>query len=50
MNLTIDLPYDAVIGSVVGITILGVVFLITRAVIKVQANKAGSCNCKNDKW
>ena len=49
MNLTIDLPYNAVIGSVFGITILGVVYLISRAVIKVKTNQTVSCNCK-DKW
>jgi hypothetical protein len=49
MNLVIDLPYNAVIGSVFGITILGFVYLITRAVIKVKVDKIVSCNCK-DKW
>jgi hypothetical protein len=49
MNLTIDLPYDAVIGSVFGITVLGIVYLITRAIVKVNANKTEVCNCK-DKW
>lgn len=48
MNLVIDLPYNAVIGSVFGITVLGVVYLITRTVIKVNANKTVSCSCKND--
>ena len=39
MNLQIDLPYDVMIGSIVGITILGIVYLITRAVIKVTQVK-----------
>jgi uncharacterized membrane protein (Fun14 family) len=49
MNLTIDLPYNAVIGSVFGITVLGIVYLITRTVIKVNANKV-VCNCKKNEW
>jgi hypothetical protein len=49
MNLVIDLPYDAVIGSVFGITVLGIVYLITKAIVKVNANKPQACKC-NDKW
>jgi hypothetical protein len=49
MNLTIDLPYDAVIGSVFGITVLGIVYLITKTIVKVNANKSQACKCK-DKW
>jgi uncharacterized membrane protein (Fun14 family) len=47
MNLELNLPYDVMIGSIVGITILGIVYLITRAVIKVNQNKAVSkCSCE----
>jgi uncharacterized membrane protein (Fun14 family) len=46
MNLELDLPYDVLMGSVVGVTILGIVYLITRAVIKVNANKVEQSDCK----
>jgi len=49
MNLVIDLPYNAVIGSVFGITVLGIVYLITKTIVKVNANKSQACKC-NDKW
>lgn len=45
MTLELNLPYDVMVGSIVGITILGIVYLITRAVIKVNQNKAVSCSC-----
>jgi uncharacterized membrane protein (Fun14 family) len=46
MHLELDLPYDVMVGSVAGITIIGIVYLITRAVIKVNENKAAkSCSC-----
>jgi uncharacterized membrane protein (Fun14 family) len=46
MTLELNLPYDVMVGSIVGITILGIVYLITRAVIKVNQNKADStCSC-----
>jgi uncharacterized membrane protein (Fun14 family) len=46
MNLELSLPYDVMIGSIVGLTILGIVYLITRAVIKVNNNKnASNCSC-----
>jgi hypothetical protein len=50
MNLTVDLPYDAVVGSIVGITILGIVYLITRTIVRVNGNKTTSCSCNNDEW
>jgi uncharacterized membrane protein (Fun14 family) len=49
MNLVLDLPYDVVVGSIVGITILGIVYLITRAVIKVDQNKTARSTVK-DEW
>lgn len=50
MNLVIDLPYDVVVGSVAGITLLGVVYLITRTIVKINENKARGCSCKKDAW
>jgi hypothetical protein len=50
MNLELDLPYDVLIGSIVGITIVGIVYLITRAVIKVQQTKAEASKCKTCEW
>lgn len=50
MNLVLDLPYDAVIGSIIGLTFFGIVYLITKTVIVVKANKTTSCSCGTDEW
>jgi hypothetical protein len=47
MNLVLDLPYDVMVGSIVGATILGIVFLITKAVVKVSSNKAAASSSKD---
>lgn len=47
MTLELDLPFDVMIGSITGITILGIVYLITRTITKVKQNKAvASCSCE----
>ena len=49
MTLELNFPYDVMIGSIIGITILGIFFMITRAIIKVNQNKTQVLPRK-DEW
>jgi hypothetical protein len=44
--MTLDLPFDCVMGFIVSGTILGVIYLITKTVVKVQSSK---CSCHTKK-
>ena len=44
--MTLDLPFDCVMGFILSGTILGVIYLITKTVVKVQSSK---CSCHTKK-